>query len=170
MQKSIRCYLPQSFVCCKGPLVRYDLITEEIEIVGIASFTLKPSFLYPAIFTKVSSYVPWIEESLIEFDRQKKEDVKNLKMKRLFYTILLGILIFQLIVIKLHHSNRGCNHYWFVCLFLCFHERRLSIFQEFFRSDGAYYLEKTKASKAMSSKVKEDAENTKEEFKNETSI
>ena len=55
-------------------MVRYDLITEEIEIVGIASFTLKPSFLYPAIFTKVSSYVPWIEESLIEFDRQKKED------------------------------------------------------------------------------------------------
>ena len=106
---------------------------------------------------RVSHYLPWIQESLKEFeefDHQKiyleKLKAHNRKKEWLSVIMYLGLDILGIFYFRMWYlSTRGCKHYWFICMLICSHKRRLSIFWEFFQSRGAYYLVKCKATKAM---------------------
>ena len=66
-------FIPNVPGICRGdsgsPLMKFDSVKGQYEVIGIASFVIKHNFhkcvsQLPAVYTRVSIYVPWIKRAI----------------------------------------------------------------------------------------------------------
>ena len=51
-----------------GPLVQHDRFTNKATLIGVVSFGYACGRInYPAIYTRVSNYVPWINQVMEQY-------------------------------------------------------------------------------------------------------
>ena len=118
-----------------GPLVMVDMVTNEVGLVGIVE-SGRYCTLSPGYYTKVSKYLPWINENLEEFDPRHVIIMHTIQFDHFHLMIkIVIIVIFEIIFLGLiflpfitlyYYTTLPYNH-WF----------RLLIFFEFFKAGSA---------------------------------
>ena len=125
-----------------GPLVMIDMVTNEVELVGIVESAIDCT-LSPGYYTKVSKYLPWINENLKEFDPRHvmhliKFDYFHLMINIVIIVIFFGFIFLSFITLY-YYTTLPYNH-WFRLLIILKSFKIFKIFKAGSARDFVMYL------------------------------
>ena len=126
-----------------SPLVMIDMVTNEVELVGIAEAAKYYCTLSPAYYTKVSKYLPWINENLKGFDPRHvmhliKFDYFHLMINIVIIVIFFGFIFLSFITLY-YYTTLPYNH-WFRLLIILNFFKIFKIFKAGSARDFVMYL------------------------------